>query len=241
VVEGDAVDGDGVGVGCAAGGAAERRPVRGAAAGVEEELGERVVHLVDEELLRAGEVDLRDLPEGEAGVGGQKRADVEVEAGGRAGAGRDVGDLTVGVEGVLGEDGDFVGVDGGVGFVEDAGDADDAAGGERADGLVVVPLGGAVDVDGELTAVRALDDEGLRGGVDADDGGVELVDVGAGVADGDGGEVEGGRDHAGDGSVGDLDGLARSKSKWRPTGWAAATIRGEARAMVMVGVCEVVV
>ncbi len=40
----------------------------------------------------------------------------------------------------------------------------------------------AVDVDGEVAAVRSLDDEGLRVGVDADDGGVELVDVGSGVA-----------------------------------------------------------
>jgi hypothetical protein len=48
------------------------------------------------------------------------------------------------------------------------------------DGFVVIPLGLTVDVDGELTAVRALDDEGLRVDVDADYGGVELIDVGAG-------------------------------------------------------------
>ena len=157
------------------------------------------MHPVDEELLGAAEVDLRDLAQGETCGGGQKTAHIELEAGGwRACDLGDVGDLAVGEEAALREDGYFVGVDGGVHFVEDAGDLDDAAGGEGAEALAVVPLGAAADVDGEVAAMRALDDEGLGGGVDADDGGVKLVDVGAGVAGADYADVEGGLDLAGD-------------------------------------------
>ena len=73
---------------------------------------------------------VRDLAEGEAGGGGEEAADVEVEAGGGAGGRVDVGDEAGGVEAVLREDADVVGVDGGVGAIEVAGELNDAAGGE---------------------------------------------------------------------------------------------------------------
>ena len=101
--------------------------------------------------------DLGDLAVGDAvTAGGQGAADVEVEVAGDAGGRLDVGDLAGGVEAILREDGDFVGVDGGVGAVEGAGNLDDAGGGEVGEGLAVVPLGLAVDIDGEGAAVRSL-------------------------------------------------------------------------------------
>ena len=151
-----------------------------------------------------------DLAEGEAGGGGEKAADVEVEATRGTRSGVDVGHQAGGIEAVLREDADVVGVDGGVGAIKVAGELDDAAGGEGGEGFVIAPLGLAVDVDGEVAAVRALDDEGLGVGVDADDGGVKLVNVGAGGGGGNYVEVEGGSDVAGDLAVGvDLDGLVQ--------------------------------
>ena len=129
--------------------------------------------------------------------------------------------MTGSVEAVLREDGDFVGVEGCVGAIEDAGDLDDATGGEGAEAFVVVELGGSADVDGELTAVWSLDDEGLRVGVHADDGGIELVDVGASIVGADGVDVEGGSDLAGDLSVGvNLDGFAEVEVKVEADGCA---------------------
>ena len=161
-------------------------------AGVEEELGQGVMHPVDEEVLRAAQVDLRDLTQRKPSGGRQQAAHVQIEAAGwrTRGLGH-VGDLAVGVEAVLRQDGNFVRIDGRVGFIEYAGDAHDAAGGERADALAVVPLGISGYVDGELAAMRALHDEGLGGDIDADDGGIELIDVGAGVAGADRADVEG--------------------------------------------------
>ena len=156
------------------------------------------MHPVDEVVFVAAEVDGCDLSEGEAGGGGQEAADVEIEVCCDAGGRLDVGDLAGGVEAVLREDGDFVGADGGVGGFDGAGDLYDAAGGETVDGLVVIPLGLSVDLDGEVAAVGSLNYEGLSGGVDADDGGVEVVDVATGVGGRDCSDVEGGSYIAGD-------------------------------------------
>ena len=156
------------------------------------------MHPVDEEVLRAAQIDLRDLAQRKPSSGRQQAAHVQVEAAGRRPRPGHVGDLTVGVEAILRQDGNFVRIDGRVGFIEFAGDAHDAAGGERADALAVVPLGISGYVDGELAAMRALHDEGLGGDIDADDGGIELVDVGAGVCGADRADVEGRGDLAGD-------------------------------------------
>jgi hypothetical protein len=118
--------------------------------------------------------------------------------------------LAVGEEAVLREDGDFVCIDGDIRRVEDARDLDDAAGGELAEAFSVIPLRVSRDVDGEVAAVRTLDDEGLRAGVDADDGGVELVEIRSGIGGQDGRDVEGGCNDAGDLALAvDLDGLAQ--------------------------------
>ena len=197
MAEDDAFDGYCLCVGCAGGRSADGDVLAGQErAGVEEELGEGIMHPVDEELLVAGEVDGGDLSEGERGGGREEAAHVEVEAGGRARGRADVSDLSASVEAILREDGDFVRGDGGVGRLNGTGDVYDAAGGEIAEGLSVVELGLSVDLDGELTSVGSLNDEGLPGDVDTDNRCVEVVDVPAGVSGCDCCDVEGGYDVA---------------------------------------------
>ena len=77
--------------------------------------------------------------------------------------------------------------------------------------FVVIPLGGAVDVDGEDAAVGSLDGEGLRRGGGIDDTGDELIDVGACVAGAYGVDLERRRHVAGDLSVGHLDGFIEAE------------------------------
>ena len=97
-------------------------------------------------------------------VVGQRAAHIKVEAGRGARRRLDVGDLATGVEALSREDGDFVRIDGRVGPIESAGDRTMLLVVEIADALVVIPLGLPGHVDGEVSAMRALNDEGLAVG-----------------------------------------------------------------------------
>src|SRR5450631_163078 len=85
VAQRHAIYSNSIGIGCTGCRAADGNMLAGyQSAGVEQKLRERIVHPVDGEGLAPGEIDLRNLAQLHAGVGGQQSAHIEVEAGGCA-------------------------------------------------------------------------------------------------------------------------------------------------------------
>ena len=141
------------------------------------------MHPVDEEFLRTAQVDLGNRAVGYAiAARRQRAANIKLEVGRRAGGRLNVSDLPGRIEAVLGQDGDFVGVDGGIVAIERAGNLHDAGRSEIAEAFAVIPLGLAIHVDGEDADVRSLNRKRLRRQGGIDDAGDELIDVGAGIA-----------------------------------------------------------
>ena len=85
------------------------------------------MHPVDEEFLRTAQVDLGDRAVSYAiAARRQRAANIKLEVGRRAGGRLNVSDLPGRIEAVLGQDGDFIGVDGGIVAIERAGNLNNA-------------------------------------------------------------------------------------------------------------------
>ena len=181
---------------------------------IEEVVRPAVVHPVDEVLLVASEIDGGDFSRLKARTGRQHASHIQIKVRGCVRGRIYVGDQAARVEPVLREDSHRVRKESRRGAVQCPGDFHHGRRSQIVDGLAAFPFGLTIHVHRELVAVRPLNDEGITAGVHTRDTGDEIINIGVGVAWGDGFQIQHRGDRAGDLSAAvDSDRLAKVEFK----------------------------